>query len=115
MANEELLKILKQGVDAWNAWAGENTGEPPDLREANLEGANLAQANLLETNLRNANLEGPCSAHHFSSKVLSLWPGTYRRLRVGLLHKALWQGLPPSARRKRVRIRVILLTDIWLS
>jgi len=31
MANEEQLKILKQGVEVWNAWRGENYDVEVDL------------------------------------------------------------------------------------
>ena len=53
MANPEHLKILKQGVDAWNKWRVENPGIIPDL-----EGANLGQADLGGADLRIANLRG---------------------------------------------------------
>jgi uncharacterized protein YjbI with pentapeptide repeats len=33
MANEEHLKILKQGVNAWNEWRKKNPGTEPDLSE----------------------------------------------------------------------------------
>ena len=45
MANEEHLKILKQGVEQWNKWRLENAIKP-DLSGANLSGANLSGANL---------------------------------------------------------------------
>ena len=38
MANEEHLKILKQGVEQWNKWRLENAIRP-DLIGANLNGA----------------------------------------------------------------------------
>ena len=31
MANKEHLKILKQGVEAWNKWREENPDVKPDL------------------------------------------------------------------------------------
>ena len=37
MANEEHLKILRLGVEAWNAWRGENPEITPDLRGARLD------------------------------------------------------------------------------
>jgi hypothetical protein len=74
MANEEHLKILKQGVEAWNRWRKENPDVRPDLNEAhlppdaylrgadlslvNLSGAILRQANLSGANLMGANLNG---------------------------------------------------------
>ncbi|MHC4203614.1 MAG: pentapeptide repeat-containing protein [Planctomycetota bacterium] len=67
MANTEHLKILKQGVKAWNKWRRENADIEPDLSGADLRGANLGRmyifettfiegANLRESNLRRANL-----------------------------------------------------------
>ena len=44
MANEEHLRIIKQGVEAWNRWRKENLEIMPDLSKANLNGANLRRA-----------------------------------------------------------------------
>jgi hypothetical protein len=44
MANEEHLKILKQGVEAWNEWRKANPEVAPDLRGADLKGADLIGA-----------------------------------------------------------------------
>ncbi len=41
MANEEHLKILKQGVEAWNEWRVKNPQITPGLAGANLYKANL--------------------------------------------------------------------------
>lgn len=67
MANEEQLKILKQGVEVWNTWRKEHPDEEIDLRGvilirtnlsgANLRGANLSNAFLHEANLSDAHLE----------------------------------------------------------
>jgi hypothetical protein len=57
MANAEQLAILRQGVEAWNAWRKEDqdgwsdVGEA-DLREADLRGAELPEAGLFGANLR---------------------------------------------------------------
>jgi uncharacterized protein YjbI with pentapeptide repeats len=61
MANDEHIAQLNNGVDAWNAWRGENRHIRPDLsganlREANLDGADLALADLTEANLHRAKL-----------------------------------------------------------
>ena len=56
MANKEHLKILKQGVEAWNAWRYKNQSVPPDLSGANLEEAELFRADLSDANLVMANL-----------------------------------------------------------
>jgi uncharacterized protein YjbI with pentapeptide repeats len=46
MANPEHLQILKQGVEAWNAWREQNRDIKPDLTEADLTGADLTGADL---------------------------------------------------------------------
>ncbi len=69
MAEEELLAILRQGPEVWNAWRQKNTdpeAEDVDLRGANLRGADLSwtsfdavdmdRSDLSEANLRGANL-----------------------------------------------------------
>ncbi len=56
MANPEHLKILDQGVKAWNKWRRDYPDERPSLREANLQGRNLRGLNLSDTNLRRADL-----------------------------------------------------------
>jgi hypothetical protein len=38
MADEEHLAILRQGVEAWNAWCQENPTIRPDLHRANSSG-----------------------------------------------------------------------------
>lgn len=68
MANAKHVALLRNGVDAWNAWRDENPDIHPDLvrahlsREylvqANLEGADLAEVNLEGANLEEANLSG---------------------------------------------------------
>ena len=63
MANPEHLKILKQGVKAWNKWREENPAVMPDLGgeffvERDLSGVNLSGANLKMTNYHFANLRG---------------------------------------------------------
>ena len=51
MPNEEHLKLLKQGVDAWNRWRHEHADTRPDLSTANLSTANLIRADLSAANL----------------------------------------------------------------
>lgn len=68
MANEEHIKILKQGVEKWNEWFDANPTIMPqlngaslsgaDLSRVDLSGANLSMANLLQANLSGANLSG---------------------------------------------------------
>ena len=70
MANQEQLRILKQGVDVWNRWREENPQinypdlnrvdlSGTDLRKVNFSGAELFAANLNSTNLSEANLSYP--------------------------------------------------------
>jgi hypothetical protein len=61
VANEEHLKILRQGVAAWNDWRKKNPELRPDLGGArftdeNLRGADLHAANLYTAELLGANL-----------------------------------------------------------
>lgn len=58
MANEDQLRILWQGVDAWNIWRAKNSDEHVDLSRADLIGANLRGADLSEVTLNGANLNG---------------------------------------------------------
>jgi uncharacterized protein YjbI with pentapeptide repeats len=63
MANEQHLKILEQGVEAWNQWREENPDIRPDLNGADLRRADLRRTNLSAVDLRgadlsNANLNG---------------------------------------------------------
>jgi uncharacterized protein YjbI with pentapeptide repeats len=54
MANEEHLKILKQGVEVWNRWRKEN----PKVRRPDLSGADLFREPLIEADLFRADLSG---------------------------------------------------------
>ncbi len=56
MANEQHLKILRQGVDAWNGWRRIEQVDP-DLSGADLSGALLEYANFSGADLRGAILE----------------------------------------------------------
>lgn len=55
MADPEHLAILKQGVEAWNAWR-ERSGLRPELRGADLSGRVLPKIDLGTARLRKANL-----------------------------------------------------------
>jgi hypothetical protein len=61
MANEKQLRILYEGVDAWNLWRKENPHISIDLSgeefvNEDFTGANFCDANLSETDFRNAKL-----------------------------------------------------------
>ena len=58
MADPEHLKLLRQGVDVWNASRAKGPSIIPVLNGANLKGVNLNGANLEGANLNGANLEG---------------------------------------------------------
>jgi hypothetical protein len=63
MANDEHLRILLQGVVAWNEWRRGNNKVKVDIKRAPLSGADLSGADLNgiylhEANLRGANLRG---------------------------------------------------------
>ena len=52
MAKSYQLRILEQGVDAWNAWRAANPDIFPDLSRAYLNKTDLRKANLSHTNLQ---------------------------------------------------------------
>ncbi|CAK8725059.1 hypothetical protein KKHLCK_15750 [Candidatus Electrothrix laxa] len=52
MANRKQLKILKQGVKAWNAWREENPDVKINLRGAKLDGLDLSGANFRQADIR---------------------------------------------------------------
>jgi len=56
MANDKHVALLKQDVEAWNAWRRENPNVPPDLSEADLNGAILSMAWLTEAAVSDADL-----------------------------------------------------------
>lgn len=58
MANPEHLKILKQGVEAWNQWREDSPDVRPDLSGALLNRADLHRAYLSQANLGGASLYG---------------------------------------------------------
>ena len=58
MANPEHLQILKEGVEAWNAWRDQHRDIRPDLTGANLTGTSLSRADLSRADLSEASLHG---------------------------------------------------------
>jgi uncharacterized protein YjbI with pentapeptide repeats len=60
MANEEQLAILRQGVEVWNKWRGDNLDILIDLSKADLRGVDLTEAYLWTAHLEGANLSEAC-------------------------------------------------------
>lgn len=58
MANEEHLKMIEQGVEAWNAWRAANSAMTLDISWTYLAGARLAGCDLRGVDLYHANLSG---------------------------------------------------------
>jgi uncharacterized protein YjbI with pentapeptide repeats len=58
MANEEHLKLINQGVEAWNSWRENTSHAIPDLSSAELNGASLRRSDLRDVDLSNAQLIG---------------------------------------------------------
>src|SRR4026207_1896011 len=63
MANQEQLKILKQGVELWNKWREENSNVKVDLSGANLSAMDLSgidfrDARLTRVDFRDTKLQG---------------------------------------------------------
>ena len=61
MADNKQLEMLKNDVEAWNAWRSDNPGveinlTEADLLSADLSHADLSHADLTETNLFDTNL-----------------------------------------------------------
>ena len=72
MANQEHLKVLKQGTAVWNKWRARHPDIQPDLYGANLSGANLYGDNLSRANLSKADLsEAALSGANLSQANLS--------------------------------------------
>ncbi len=58
MADEEHLKILRQGVGVWNRWRREHHDTRPDLSRADLRRVHLRGADLWRANMQQANISG---------------------------------------------------------
>lgn len=52
MANKKHIKILKQGVDAWNQWRRENPNIRPDLSFVDFQETNFKNATFFDAELR---------------------------------------------------------------
>lgn len=72
MANEEHLAILKQGVETWNQWRGDNPEIRLDLIRADLSDAHLSLVDLSYAHLSRADLSrADLSGAHLSHADLS--------------------------------------------
>ncbi|MCB2193127.1 MAG: toll/interleukin-1 receptor domain-containing protein [Deltaproteobacteria bacterium] len=57
MANQEHVKILKQGVEVWNRWREENPDIRPDLTEADMRKGDFKKADFHRVNFTGASFE----------------------------------------------------------
>ena len=71
-APSEHLKIIRQGVDAWNEWRKQNPELKPDLRKADLRPVSLEGADLRGADLWMADLEG-AKLHGADLRDAHLW------------------------------------------
>ena len=83
MANNQQMDLLKQGIQAWNAWRAEQTQVSVDLtggalRGMDLEGANLSGADLKDADLRGANLRGVQFLQCPQLQSARNWQSSYR-------------------------------------
>jgi uncharacterized protein YjbI with pentapeptide repeats len=83
MANDELVALLKQGAEPWNAWRAEHREVPVDLSGAALRGLDLTRADLGGADLTGADLRGA---------LLSEADLTGARLQGANLFKAMLDG-----------------------
>ncbi len=69
MADEKYLAILRQGLEVWNKWRGENPDTQPDLSGVDLHGADLSGADLWGADLNRAKLNGADLSEAFLYRV----------------------------------------------
>ncbi|MBD1854798.1 MULTISPECIES: pentapeptide repeat-containing protein [Leptolyngbya] len=63
VADDEQVKLLKRGAEAWNRWREENPSIAPDLRGADLRGRYFRDFNLDQADLRGARILGDSDLH----------------------------------------------------
>ena len=63
MAKPDHLDKLKESVEVWNTWRGDNPEIAPSLWGADLEGADLRMADLKRADLEEADLRGANLSH----------------------------------------------------
>jgi len=94
MANQEHVKILKQGVEVWNHWRKAYPNIRPDLSGENLRGAKLGGAILTMAKLDRANLNY-ADLHYANLRGASLLHAHLHR--AGLTHAYLGEAILASA------------------
>src|SRR5215210_6201756 len=92
MANEEHVALLRQGVDAWNAWRRGNPDVSPDLTKADLR-----KAKLDGINLRWADLQSVPKCHWSPIQHTLSLEG------VGWSHRSIRSGTPMARSEPRNR------------
>jgi hypothetical protein len=117
MANLEHLKILKQGVEVWNTWRKEHSGEVFDLSNANLSGMILHRAHLNGIDFTSADLSGANldSADLFGAQLPDANLCNANLLYANLSHANLCNARLVHARLSGAKIINVGLNDADLS
>jgi hypothetical protein len=117
MANPEHLKILKQGVEVWNTWRKEHSGEVFDLSNANLSGMILHRAHLNGIDFTSADLSGANldSADLFGAQLPDANLCNANLLYANLSHANLCNARLVHARLSGAKIINVGLNDADLS
>lgn len=107
MANEEHLRILKQGVHVWNQWRKVHPEIQPDLSKANLR----------EAYLKGANLRGAILARAYLVRAyLRRADLNEANLNQAILNRAdLWEANLRKATLCRAELKGTTLSDVDLS
>lgn len=88
MANEEHLKILKQGVEVWNRWRRENPGIRPNLVGTKLSNIDLHSVNLRGVDVRYVNLSGTNLGHAYLGEANLSYADFYGAILSGALFES---------------------------
>jgi uncharacterized protein YjbI with pentapeptide repeats len=112
MANDEHVALLKQGVDAWNAWREANPDILPDLIGANLSKAGLSGANLSKADLGFANLSG---AKLSGAKLSGAWLKEADLSKADLSGAILYEAYLPLANLSGAKLIGAKLSEADLS
>jgi len=93
VAIEEHLAILKQGVEAWNAWRQEHESISPDLSNADLSKAALSGADFTNSNLNHIDLSNTSmNGANFTSVDCQYANLRCSKLADAVLEKAAFRG-----------------------